>query len=86
TKPEGAPSGIAANGPGGTVNRLHSDEQQYPDLNAQEKRTVRTIATFGGVGAVLIAFGALGVGSFPVVQNPIAGRRLIGLMFRMQST
>nr|WP_231703146.1 polyprenol phosphomannose-dependent alpha 1,6 mannosyltransferase MptB [Tsukamurella asaccharolytica] len=68
------------------MNRLHSDEQQYPDLNAQEKRTVRTIATFGGVGAVLIAFGALGVGSFPVVQNPIAGRRLIGLMFRMQST
>ncbi|VDR40349.1 carotene biosynthesis associated membrane protein [Tsukamurella paurometabola] len=86
TKPGGAPSGIAANGPGGTVNRLHTDEQQYPDLNAQEKRTVRTIATFGGVGAVLIAFGALGVGSFPVVQNPIAGRRLIGLMFRMQST
>ncbi len=86
TKPGGAPSGIAASGPGGTVNRLHTDEQQYPDLNAQEKRTVRTIATFGGVGAVLIAFGALGVGSFPVVQNPIAGRRLIGLMFRMQST
>lgn len=86
TKPGGAPSGIAANGPGGTVNRLHTDEQQYPDLNAQEKRTVHTIATFGGVGAVLIAFGALGVGSFPVVQNPIAGRRLIGLMFRMQST
>ncbi|BDD82235.1 putative alpha-(1-_6)-mannopyranosyltransferase [Tsukamurella pulmonis] len=86
TKPGGAPSGIAANGPGGTVNRLHTDEQQYPDLNAQEKRTVRRIATFGGVGAVLIAFGALGVGSFPVVQNPIAGRRLLGLMFRMQST
>ncbi|MGZ9828214.1 polyprenol phosphomannose-dependent alpha 1,6 mannosyltransferase MptB [Tsukamurella ocularis] len=86
SKPGGAPPGIAASGPGGTVNRLHSDEQQYPDLNAQEKRTVRTIATFGGVGAVLIAFGALGVGSFPVVQNPIAGRRLIGLMFRMQST
>nr|WP_238220976.1 polyprenol phosphomannose-dependent alpha 1,6 mannosyltransferase MptB [Tsukamurella pulmonis] len=68
------------------MNRLHTDEQQYPDLNAQEKRTVRRIATFGGVGAVLIAFGALGVGSFPVVQNPIAGRRLLGLMFRMQST
>ncbi|KXP14437.1 polyprenol phosphomannose-dependent alpha 1,6 mannosyltransferase MptB [Tsukamurella pseudospumae] len=86
TKPDGAPSDQGSQGAGGAVNRLHTDEQQYPDLNAQEKRTVRRIATFGGVGAVLIAFGALGVGSFPVVQNPIAGRRLIGLMFRMQST
>lgn len=86
TRPGGAPSKNEAEGTGGTVNRLHTDEQQYPDLNADEKRTVRKIATFGGVGAVLIAFGSLGVGSFPVVQNPIAGRRLLGLMFRMQST
>lgn len=83
TKPDGPPSPTAAHG---AVTRLHTDEQQHPDLNAAEKRTVRKIATFGGVGAVLIAFGALGVGSFPVVQNPIAGRRLLGLMFRMQST
>lgn len=47
---------------------------------------VRRIASFGGVGAVLLAFGALGVGAFPVVQNPIAGKRILGLMFRMQST
>ncbi|GAA1015873.1 polyprenol phosphomannose-dependent alpha 1,6 mannosyltransferase MptB [Nocardiopsis tropica] len=71
----------------GSVTRLHANEKdRYPDLTAAEKSSVRRIATFGGVGAVLIAFGALGVGAFPVVQNPIAGRRVLGLMFRMQST
>ncbi|MDF0528571.1 polyprenol phosphomannose-dependent alpha 1,6 mannosyltransferase MptB [Tsukamurella sp. 8F] len=65
---------------------MHGDEGEYPDLLPAEKRQARRIAMFGGVGAVLIAFGALGVGSFPVVQNPIAGVRLFGLMFRMPST
>ncbi|WP_237741752.1 polyprenol phosphomannose-dependent alpha 1,6 mannosyltransferase MptB [Tsukamurella sp. 1534] len=82
SKPAGAPRPDGH----GAVTRLHRDEHQYPDLNADEKATVRKIATFGGVGAVLIAFGALGVGALPVVQNPIAGRRVLGLMFRMQST
>ncbi|WP_461168024.1 polyprenol phosphomannose-dependent alpha 1,6 mannosyltransferase MptB [Tsukamurella serpentis] len=85
TKPDG-PEPTGAQPSRGAVSRLHDDEQQFPDLTDDEKRTVRRIAAFGGVGAALIAFGALGIGSFPVVQNPIAGRRLLGLMFRMQST
>ncbi|MFC7752096.1 polyprenol phosphomannose-dependent alpha 1,6 mannosyltransferase MptB [Tsukamurella soli] len=71
---------------GDTVNRLHGDEGEYPPLRPNEIRAARRIAFFGGVGAVMMAFGSLGAGAFPVVQNPIAGVRVLGLMFRMLPT
>ncbi len=62
---------------GKTVARLHDDEREVGPLNAEETRRLRRIKLFGATGSVLILIGALGTGAVPVLQNPVAGMRVL---------
>ncbi|QCQ93811.1 polyprenol phosphomannose-dependent alpha 1,6 mannosyltransferase MptB [Rhodococcus sp. SGAir0479] len=65
---------------------LHGDEAEAPGLDARENRQLHWIRLFGATGAVLMAIGALGAGAQPVLQNPVAGLRVLGLPARMGSS
>lgn len=65
---------------------LHGDEPESPGLDARENRQLHHIRLFGATGAVLMAIGALGAGAQPVLQNPVAGLRVLGLPARMGSS
>ncbi|MEY1675607.1 polyprenol phosphomannose-dependent alpha 1,6 mannosyltransferase MptB [Gordonia sp. ABKF26] len=72
---------------GKTVARLHhDDEREVGPLNAEETRRLRRIKLFGATGSVLILIGALGTGAVPVLQNPVAGMRVLSLPSRMFGT
>lgn len=70
---------------GAIVASLHTAETDAPPLNTVETDRLRTVRRLGATGAVLMAIGALGAGAQPVVQNPVYGQRLLGLMARMPS-
>ncbi|OZF26514.1 hypothetical protein CH296_22595 [Rhodococcus sp. 14-2496-1d] len=78
--------GLEPTPPGGAVATLHGDEQEAPGLNPSETNQLRNIRRFGAAGALLMAIGALGAGAQPVLQNPIAGVRLLSLPSRMATT
>lgn len=65
---------------------LHGDEAEAPGLNRAETGQLRLIRRFGAAGAILMAFGALGAGAQPVLQNPVVGIRLLSLPSRMASS
>ncbi|RRQ28942.1 hypothetical protein DK926_05715 [Rhodococcus sp. Eu-32] len=65
---------------------LHGDEPEAPGLNASETSQLRAIRRFGAAGAILMAVGALGAGAQPVLQNPVAGVRVLSLPSRMASS
>ena len=71
---------------GKTVARLHDDEREVGPLNAEESRRLRRIKLFGATGSVLILIGSLGTGAIPVLQNPVAGMRVLSLPSRMFGT
>ncbi|MCR5976433.1 hypothetical protein GDN83_01420 [Gordonia jinghuaiqii] len=71
---------------GKTVARLHDEEPEVGPLNAEETRRLRRIKLFGATGSVLILIGALGTGAVPVLQNPVAGMRVLSLPSRMFGT
>ena len=71
---------------GKTVARLHDDEREVGPLNAAENRRLRQIKLFGATGSVLLLVGSLGTGQMPVLQNPVAGMRVLSLPSRMWST
>ncbi|WP_278313137.1 polyprenol phosphomannose-dependent alpha 1,6 mannosyltransferase MptB [Lolliginicoccus levis] len=62
---------------------LHGDEAPRPALDAAETAQFRSVRRFGAAGAILMAIAALGAGAQPVLQNPVAGLRLLGLPARM---
>lgn len=70
---------------GTIIASLHTTEVDAPPLNPVETDRLRTIRRLGATGAVLMAMGALGAGAQPVVQNPVYGERVLGLMARMPS-
>nr|WP_243636680.1 polyprenol phosphomannose-dependent alpha 1,6 mannosyltransferase MptB [Rhodococcus sp. Eu-32] len=69
-----------------SVAALHGDEPEAPGLNASETSQLRAIRRFGAAGAILMAVGALGAGAQPVLQNPVAGVRVLSLPSRMASS
>lgn len=71
---------------GKTVARLHDDEREVGPLNAAENSRLTRIKLFGATGSVLLLIGSLGTGQVPVLQNPIAGMRVLSLPSRMWST
>ncbi|MGC4963627.1 polyprenol phosphomannose-dependent alpha 1,6 mannosyltransferase MptB [Gordonia sp. DT101] len=71
---------------GKTVARLHDDEREVGPLNAAENRRLLRIKLFGATGAILLLIGSLGTGQVPVLQNPVAGMRVLSLPSRMWST
>ncbi|GGF41905.1 membrane protein [Williamsia phyllosphaerae] len=68
---------------GVTMARLHGDEPEVGDLEPDENRRLNRVRIFGAVGSILILIGSLGTGAVPVLQNPIAGVRLLSLPSRM---
>ncbi len=68
------------------VAKLHGDEGEVGPLNREESRRLLKIRLFGATGAVLVLVGALGTGALPVLQNPIAGTRVLSLPSRMWPT
>lgn len=70
---------------GAAVATLHSSEPDAPRLNLRETAQLRAVRRLGITGAIMMAIGALGAGAQPVVQNPVFGQRLLGLMARMPS-
>ncbi|MGU3294539.1 polyprenol phosphomannose-dependent alpha 1,6 mannosyltransferase MptB [Williamsia sp. M5A3_1d] len=66
--------------------RLHGAEPEVGGLDPVESRTLLRIRLFGAVGSILILVGSLGTGAVPVLQNPIAGMRLLSLPSRMWTT
>ncbi|UVF80887.1 polyprenol phosphomannose-dependent alpha 1,6 mannosyltransferase MptB [Gordonia mangrovi] len=71
---------------GKTVARLHDDEREVGPLNDAENRRLLRIKLFGATGSVLLLIGSLGTGAIPVLQNPVAGMRVLSLPSRMWST
>ncbi|WP_461664961.1 polyprenol phosphomannose-dependent alpha 1,6 mannosyltransferase MptB [Gordonia sputi] len=71
---------------GRSVATLHETEQEVGPLNAEENRRLFRIKIFGATGSVLLLIGSLGTGQIPVLQNPVAGMRLLSLPSRMWST
>ncbi|MEO9328517.1 polyprenol phosphomannose-dependent alpha 1,6 mannosyltransferase MptB [Gordonia aurantiaca] len=71
---------------GKTMARLHDDEREVGPLDETENRRLRRIKLFGATGSVLILIGALGTGAVPVLQNPVAGMRVLSLPSRMFGT
>lgn len=71
---------------GKTVARLHDDEREVGPLNAAENSRLTRIKLFGATGSVLLLIGSLGTGAIPVLQNPVAGTRVLSLPSRMWST
>ncbi|WP_024796424.1 polyprenol phosphomannose-dependent alpha 1,6 mannosyltransferase MptB [Tomitella biformata] len=70
---------------GAGVAALHTREPDAPPLNAVETGRLRAVRRVGATGAVMMAIGALGAGAQPVMQNPVYGQRVLGLMARMPS-
>ncbi len=68
---------------GVTMARLHREEPEVGDLEPDENRRLDRIRIFGAVGSILILVGSLGTGAVPVLQNPIAGVRVLSLPSRM---
>ncbi|WP_182348700.1 polyprenol phosphomannose-dependent alpha 1,6 mannosyltransferase MptB [Tomitella gaofuii] len=79
----GLPSGDAPGEAGARVSHLHRVEQEAAGLDQDETRQLRSVRRFGACGTVLMAVGALGAGAQPVLQNPVYGHRVIGLLSRM---
>lgn len=52
-------------------------------LDSDEVRSLDVVRRFGTVGALLMGVGALGAGTAPVLDNPVAGRPVLGLFIRM---
>lgn len=71
---------------GKAVARLHGDEGEVGPLTRDESRRLLKIRLFGATGAVLVLVGSLGTGALPVLQNPIAGTRVLSLPSRMWPT
>ena len=71
---------------GRTIARLHDDEREVGPLDEAETRRLRKIKLFGATGSVLLLIGSLGTGQIPVLQNPVAGMRVLSLPSRMWST
>ncbi|MFC4743260.1 polyprenol phosphomannose-dependent alpha 1,6 mannosyltransferase MptB [Gordonia hankookensis] len=71
---------------GKAVARLHDDEREVGPLNAAENKRLLRIKLFGATGSVLLLIGSLGTGAVPVLQNPVAGMRVLSLPSRMWST
>ena len=71
---------------GKAVARLHDDEREVGPLNEQENHRLTRIKLFGATGSVLLLIGSLGTGAVPVLQNPVAGMRVLSLPSRMWST
>ncbi|MGC4932377.1 polyprenol phosphomannose-dependent alpha 1,6 mannosyltransferase MptB [Gordonia sp. DT30] len=73
---------------GVTVAKLH-DREPEPEvgpLDAAENRRLLRIKLFGATGSILMLVGSLGTGQIPVLQNPVAGMRVLSLPSRMWST
>ncbi len=88
-RPAGTPSADATEQRGDygkAVARLHDDEREVGPLDETENRRLRRIKLFGATGSVLILIGALGTGAVPVLQNPVAGMRVLSLPSRMFGT
>lgn len=79
----GLPTEDAAGEAGWHIAHLHRDERSAGDLNPEETLRLRAVRRFGASGTVLMAVGALGAGAQPVLQNPVYGHRVIGLLSRM---
>lgn len=71
---------------GVTVAKLHDREREVGPLNAAENRRLWRIKLFGATGTILMLVGSLGTGQIPVLQNPVAGVRVLSLPSRMWST
>lgn len=70
-------------GAGMHVANLHRLESEAAPLDADEARRLRAVRRFGACGTLLMAVGALGAGAQPVLQNPVYGVRVLGLLSRM---
>ncbi len=79
----GLPVGDEPGEAGTGVAHLHRDEVDAPGLDEAETRQLRAVRRFGACGTVLMALGALGAGAQPVLQNPVYGHRVLGLLARM---
>lgn len=83
---DGPPDRDATGDYGLTVARLHGDEGEVGPLNRDESKRLLRIRLFGATGAVLVLVGSLGTGALPVLQNPLAGARVLSLPSRMWPT
>ncbi|WLP93298.1 polyprenol phosphomannose-dependent alpha 1,6 mannosyltransferase MptB [Gordonia sp. NB41Y] len=71
---------------GVSVAKLHDRERDAGPLTADENRRLLRIKLFGATGSVLLLIGSLATGQIPVLQNPVAGMRVLSLPSRMWST
>ncbi len=71
---------------GKALARLHDDEREVGPLNERENLLLNRIRIFGATGSILLLIGSLGTGQIPVLQNPVAGTRVLSLPSRMWST
>ncbi|MEP9392532.1 polyprenol phosphomannose-dependent alpha 1,6 mannosyltransferase MptB [Gordonia sp. VNQ95] len=73
-------------GYGVSVAKMHDREREVGPLDAAENRRLTRIKLFGATGTILMLVGSLATGQIPVLQNPVAGVRVLSLPSRMWST
>lgn len=76
-----APGGSAARSHPVTVGLHGADDDALP-LTARGSAVLRRVRLLGATGTTLMAIGALGAGAQPVLQNPVDGVRVLGLLSR----
>lgn len=77
---------VRRRGAGAVTSRLHTEERFTGAPPSADMARLRRIRLIGTTAAVAMAVGALGAGALPVLQNPVAGERLLGLWLRLQQS
>src|SRR5918997_5550866 len=75
--------GLSVPGPPVTGPSVTGPPVRPERLDADEVRRLDVVRRFGTVGSLLMGVAALGVGTAPVLDNPVAGRPVLGLFIRM---
>lgn len=64
--------------------RIATSEPASQPLDATRAILVARLRLIGTAASMLMAFGAVGAGALPVLQNPAQGERVVGFMLRVQ--
>ena len=69
---------------GSATSRIATSERAHQPLDEIRGIRVARIHLLGTAASILMAFGAVGAGALPVLQNPAQGERVVGFLLRVQ--
>lgn len=69
---------------GSATSRIATSEHAHQPLDEIRAIRVARLRLLGTAASMLMAFGAVGAGALPVLQNPAQGERVVGFLLRVQ--